>query len=221
LLGDTPFPKRFPDYTGIGDETEAIWCAAELVKVWLGTPGADKWLAKIYDGGPGGLPRPQTGAGPAFFLNPYDDWGLTRCPSCELPTKIRKRHPAALIEPDELLPIYLTCRMCDGCDILFIHSRDAEPAIMEEATARGLNMIDQDYLLLGVIERAAFSGRRSADGDERAGLLAHLQRFREEQDFEYSPSGWYPAYMFDEDEPLDVPAAIVDAGSPLILPPFR
>jgi tetratricopeptide (TPR) repeat protein len=216
LLGETPCPKQMPDYTGIGDKSEATWCAAGMAKAWSATPGASTWLAKVYHGGLLGLPRPETGSGPAFFPNPYDDWGLTRCPSCEQPTKIRKRHLGALVEPDELLPIHLTYRMCDDCDILFIHDRDARPAIMTEAASRGLDLIDQDYLLLGVIDRAAFRGRRPADTGERAWLLAHLQRFREERMF-HSPWDWYPAFLVDEEESIDTPAALAGPGNPLIL----
>jgi tetratricopeptide (TPR) repeat protein len=218
LLGDTPFPKRFPDYTGIGDETEAIWCAAEIAKAWMETPGANAWLAKIYDGGPRTLPKPESGSGPDFFLNRHDDWGLTRCPNCDQPTKIRKRHLAVSIEPDQLLPIHLTCRMCDACNILFIHERDAQPAIMAEATARGLELIDQDFILLGVVDRAALGGRQPDDDDERSRILAHLQRFHEERVFAYSPLGWYLPDTFALDEAIGGPVAVVDAASSLVLP---
>jgi tetratricopeptide (TPR) repeat protein len=46
LLGHQPLPQELPDYTGFGDETEAICLAAENLKAWKSTPGALAWLAQ-------------------------------------------------------------------------------------------------------------------------------------------------------------------------------
>jgi hypothetical protein len=46
LLGHKPIPQELPDYTGFGDETEAICLAAENIKAWKSTQGALAWLAQ-------------------------------------------------------------------------------------------------------------------------------------------------------------------------------
>ena len=46
LLGRKRLPKRMPDMIGIGDEREAIVCAAEQAPAWRNTPGALTWLNK-------------------------------------------------------------------------------------------------------------------------------------------------------------------------------
>ncbi len=45
LLGIENIPKRLPEYSGFGDENEAIYYTVEAVEVWVKTPGALKWLA--------------------------------------------------------------------------------------------------------------------------------------------------------------------------------
>ncbi len=46
LLGEKPIPRRLPDLTGIGDETEAFCYAANFLDCWREVPGAVDWLAK-------------------------------------------------------------------------------------------------------------------------------------------------------------------------------
>jgi hypothetical protein len=165
------------------------------------------------------LPKPESGSGPDFFFNRHAEWGLTRCPNCEQPTKIRRRHLAVMIEPDHLLAINLGCRMCDDCAILFIHERDVLPAIESAAETHDVHLIDQDYVLLGIVDRAAVTRRRPPEVDERTWLLSHLRRFHEERVFEYLPLGWYPASMFeDEDEMLETRGSVVERDIPLVVP---
>jgi hypothetical protein len=44
LLGTKQLPEQFPAYVGLGDENEAIDCAAGLMGAWKGTPDALAWL---------------------------------------------------------------------------------------------------------------------------------------------------------------------------------
>jgi tetratricopeptide (TPR) repeat protein len=46
LLGRKPIPQELPDYTGFGDESEAMCLAAENFKAWKNTNGALAWLAQ-------------------------------------------------------------------------------------------------------------------------------------------------------------------------------
>jgi tetratricopeptide (TPR) repeat protein len=51
LLGhkSLPLPQELPGYTGIGDESEAMYWAAENIKAWRTTNGAFAWLAERID----------------------------------------------------------------------------------------------------------------------------------------------------------------------------
>jgi tetratricopeptide (TPR) repeat protein len=46
LLGHKPLPAQLPRYTGLGDEREAAYWAAETNQAWAATPGALAWLAQ-------------------------------------------------------------------------------------------------------------------------------------------------------------------------------
>ena len=50
LLGHKPLPQELPDYTGMGDESEAMCWATENIKAWRSTNGALAWLAERLDG---------------------------------------------------------------------------------------------------------------------------------------------------------------------------
>jgi len=50
LLGRKRLPKQMPQYVGLGDENEAIDCAAGMMKAWKATPGALDWLASGWEG---------------------------------------------------------------------------------------------------------------------------------------------------------------------------
>lgn len=49
LLGLKPLPLKLPDYTGLGDESEAMALVAEHFKAWQITDGALTWLAGRID----------------------------------------------------------------------------------------------------------------------------------------------------------------------------
>lgn len=44
LLGRKRLPSRLPEMIGLGDESEAIYCAAGQIDAWRDTPGALAWL---------------------------------------------------------------------------------------------------------------------------------------------------------------------------------
>jgi len=48
LTGFKKPPRRLPAYIGFGDENEAIHYFANSAQVWLDTPGALEWLARVF-----------------------------------------------------------------------------------------------------------------------------------------------------------------------------
>jgi tetratricopeptide (TPR) repeat protein len=74
LLGVVPFPKRPPEYYGMGDENEAVLYVAEGAEAWLAEPEALAWLTEamlrltLASRKPGrprtGKPKPQGQPGP-------------------------------------------------------------------------------------------------------------------------------------------------------------
>lgn len=66
--------------------------------------------------------------------------------------------------------------MCDHCGIIFMREPDVLPAIAESVRKRGNALIDQDVLLLGVVDRVAFS-RRLMGNSPRCDGLYHVATF--------------------------------------------
>lgn len=52
LLGLKKFPRRPPDFVGIGDENEAVDYIGGSLDIWMKTPGVLPWLAARFAAGP-------------------------------------------------------------------------------------------------------------------------------------------------------------------------
>jgi tetratricopeptide (TPR) repeat protein len=48
LIGAKKIPKELPDFIGVGDEDEALYCAAESLNMWRQTKGAIEWIEEFY-----------------------------------------------------------------------------------------------------------------------------------------------------------------------------
>lgn len=50
LLGERRLPRQLPDFSGLGDENEAMWYVAQHDALWLQREAALAWLAEGWDG---------------------------------------------------------------------------------------------------------------------------------------------------------------------------
>jgi hypothetical protein len=127
-----------------------------------------------------------------FILNPYTDARFTRCPICE--QKMRQRKVPLFIHVDPLQPVVLgyTCRYCPDCDLLIAHQDQIEALLANLFAERTPEVIGNDYLVIGTVERKAWrEGMKQPKGIDD--MLAHLHDFKEVLTVEYQPAGWYPA----------------------------
>jgi hypothetical protein len=102
-------------------------------------------------------PMPQLGKQPPqyrFFLNPYQDMRWTKCPQCEQKMHQRKLPLVIHIDPACLLSLNKTCRYCPHCDLLIGHKDDVEQFLAAFFTAQQPEMVGNDYLVVGTVERA-------------------------------------------------------------------
>ncbi|MGC9333737.1 MAG: plasmid pRiA4b ORF-3 family protein [Anaerolineae bacterium] len=127
-----------------------------------------------------------------FILNPYTDARFTRCPSCE--QKMGQRKVPLFIHVDPFHPIVLgyTCRYCPDCDLLIAHEDEIEALLANLFAEHSPEVIGNDYLVIGTVERKAWREgmEQPKDIDD---ILAHLHDFKEVLTVEYQPAGWYPA----------------------------
>jgi hypothetical protein len=89
-----------------------------------------------------------------FFLNPYQDVRFTRCPMCQQLTQQRKLPLVIHVDPMNVLTLNKTCRYCPHCDLLIAHQDELEAQLAEFFARQKPEVIGNDYLVLGTMNRA-------------------------------------------------------------------
>jgi len=84
-----------------------------------------------------------------FFLNPYDEFACTKCPTCDRPTRVRKFPLVIHIDPDQIFVLNKTCRFCPTCELLIGRKRDIEPLLAAAFSERRPEIVGNQYLVIG------------------------------------------------------------------------
>ena len=126
-----------------------------------------------------------------FFLNPYPDVRFTVCPRCSGKTRLRKLPLVVHVEPLELVVLNKGCRFCPACDLLIAHQDELEALLAAVFSERKPEIIGNDYLVLGTVDRSVWRQRiRTPLVVQDA--LDQLQEFKQVMRFELAPR-WIPA----------------------------
>jgi hypothetical protein len=125
-----------------------------------------------------------------FFLNPYTNVRYTSCPKCGGKTKVRKLPLVIHVDPSFLLSLNKTCRYCPYCDLLIAHQDELEGLLTAMFEERTPEMVGNDYLVVGTVDRPVW--KRGTEGDllPRA-LLDNLHDFKNVWVFKPAPR-WVP-----------------------------
>jgi len=111
-----------------------------------------------------------------FIFNPYPDERLSRCPLCNQKSRQRKIPLLIHVDPLYLIALNYTCRYCPDCDLLIAHKHEIEHLLTELFRQRAPDMIGNDYLVLGTVEKGAWhEGVARPAGIEE--MLAHTSDF--------------------------------------------
>jgi len=126
-----------------------------------------------------------------FILNPYPDHGISRCPLCEKKARQRKLPLLIHIDPLHLIALNYTCRYCPDCDLLIAHKHEIEHLLTEIFREQNSDVIGNDYLILGTVEKRAW--REGVEQPKVVDeMLAHTSDFAMYyQELRLSPPGWY------------------------------
>jgi hypothetical protein len=123
-----------------------------------------------------------------FFLNPYSDCAFTKCPKCDLPTKVRKYPLVIHVEPKQVLLLNKKCKYCPSCDLIIAKKQEIE-SFLAFSLNRQLN--SDDYLVMGTIDRQDWvQGNKGAIPSSE--IFDRMYVFKTVWDFEVIPAGWYP-----------------------------
>jgi hypothetical protein len=129
----------------------------------------------------------------SFMLNPHAEVLLSKCPKCQKLTHLRKF--ALFIHVDEWGSMALgkTCRYCSRCELIMVHQDELEGQLTHSFSHIAPEVIGNDYMVLGTIEKKVWQEGLQGRGKEIEGMLKHVADFKKEYDLEYDPGGWYPA----------------------------
>jgi hypothetical protein len=125
-----------------------------------------------------------------FCLNPYSDVRYTSCPLCG--AKMRQRKLPLLIHVAPMQPVAINkiCKYCPACDLLIAHQDEVEDLLVGVFEPRRPDMIGNDYLVIGTLDRPAWKQGMTAPLPLEA-MLAHLHDFKRVVTIQPS-GGWEP-----------------------------
>ncbi|MDF5718858.1 MAG: hypothetical protein PUP93_34585 [Rhizonema sp. NSF051] len=88
-----------------------------------------------------------------FFLNPYNDCAFTKCPKCDIKTKIRKFPLVIHIEPQQLLLLNKQCKYCTNCDLIIAKKQEIEPLMAVSFSPSNPKIIGNNYVVMGTVDK--------------------------------------------------------------------
>ena len=127
-----------------------------------------------------------------FFLNPYNDCAFTKCPKCDKSTKIRKFPLVIHVDPHQIVLLNKKCRYCVNCDLIIAKQSEVESLMIACLEKVNPDVIGNDYLTMGVVDRKDWKEGTSGKLDS-AQTLDRAYFFKDMLKFELVPGGWYPA----------------------------
>ncbi len=126
----------------------------------------------------------------SFFLNPHLDYRFTNCPICEQRMTTRKKPLFIHIEPAASIVLNMTARFCPTCELLILHRDKLEQLLVAACSERFPEIIGNDYLVLGTLERSHW--RQVIAGSTIQEALEYLHDFRRVLTFEPQYHTWVP-----------------------------
>jgi hypothetical protein len=125
----------------------------------------------------------------SFVLNPYRDARFTSCPICEAKMRSRKLPFVVHIDPQHLIVLNMTARYCPDDDLVILHKDKLEALLAAMFAQHTPEVIGNEYLVLGTIERTAF--RQGASNPLTIEeMLGAMHDFKEHLKLEPAHYGW-------------------------------
>lgn len=127
-----------------------------------------------------------------FIINPYPDMRVSKCPFCDMKTGQRKLPLVIHIDPRQLMALNYTSRYCKSCDLLIAHKDEIEHFLTEQMQVTNPDIIGNDYLIMGTIERKVWK-ENMENPKPPLELLGHLASFDSVyQELRCTQVGWFP-----------------------------
>ena len=123
-----------------------------------------------------------------FWLNPYQDVRFSVCLKCGGETRQRKLPLVIHIDPRNLIALNKTCRYCPYCDLLVVHQDELESVLAQFFAATNPEVIGNDYLVLGTLEKPAWRRGLAAPSSLQE-TVENMHDFKQVMQFKVT-GGW-------------------------------
>ena len=125
-----------------------------------------------------------------FAFNPYPDIRFSTCPSCQQKTGQRKLPLIIYVEPTSFVALNYTNRYCRQCNMLIGHKHEIEQLLTEWFSNRDPELIGNDYLIFGTVEKKAWHENKN-DPKAFRDILQYISDFKNYQDIRMRMGGWF------------------------------
>jgi hypothetical protein len=124
-----------------------------------------------------------------LFLNPYEEYRFTKCPKCDKKTKIRKFPLVISINPGALFLLNKSCKFCEKCQLIITRKREVEGLMAFKFSSVNPEIIGNDYLVIGTLERKDWQGGSRGLISSKE-ILERVIFFKDHLEFEVIPARW-------------------------------
>jgi ABC-type tungstate transport system permease subunit len=84
-----------------------------------------------------------------------------------------------------------TCRYCPSCDLIILHQDELEELLAAMCMQlRKPDLIGNDYLVIGTVDRAAWKKGQQSPGTSIEAMRSSIYDFKKVLEFEVQPYGW-------------------------------
>jgi hypothetical protein len=128
----------------------------------------------------------------SFMLNPDETERLSKCPSCNQLTKLRKFALFIHIFNMGAVSLGKTCRFCPKCELIVAHQDELEHELANNLAFINPEAIGKDYFVVGTVDMKVWRKGLKV-GNDLDTVLKHTADFKKYFDLIVEPGGWYPA----------------------------
>ncbi len=125
-----------------------------------------------------------------YLLNPFPERAFTRCPKCNMVTKLWKFCLVINVAPQMLLSLKKTCRYCPNCDLVIIKQQELEKLLYAICEQYIPDNIGNDYFLIGTMDREEWRKAQLTKCSSKRAIEELTYPFKSRWDIKVIAGGW-------------------------------
>ncbi|MEG3850739.1 hypothetical protein QT971_27770 [Microcoleus sp. herbarium19] len=131
----------------------------------------------------------------SFILNPHSEFRLSKCPTCQKLTHLRKFALFIFIEGVGPIILGKTCRYCSKCELIMAHQDELEGELALSLQKIAPQAIGNEYFVVGTFDKKLWQSQlqNGENGENKltSETFNYLADFKKTLDLNIEPGGWY------------------------------